>query len=427
MKEVVRITSKYQNTIFEAVEEMNGVFMVLTENFWLISKRDLETKPEFRDERPLVWQVSPHNFKFEFEYDTAMKPPVDKKDDEGSYYRQKAAYELNERKMRSVKEFWSRHSRINHLTPFDNEFTPSNDGFFIEIVTQKAKRAVINDVKKIKICNMVLAMSLTELIDLALYYAPHLYGKRKSEMLYGLIGLKGIGTDEASLGGALWQGTNADDFLLKYFDNPTVSMKVYISKAERMGILTKGANGGLYLNGSAYCGQNIDEAVVHFTTDVQAYTNIIQPEVNRISQLPVDDMVEVDLDVKGSPMGKAYRSENRANNEKSSAAYPADYQRLNEEYHAACSKLGQKPIDPIRYNELKAEIDRVRLELANVRLHESTQTGQLMERLDDLITNDVDELKAIAAAEGIKGLQMYKDVEKIKDRIRQHRSEATTV
>ena len=244
--------------------------------------------------------------------------------------------------------------------------------------------------------------------------------------MWGLIGLKGIGTNESSLGGALWQGDSADDFLERYFDNPTVAMKIYISKAERMGILQKGANNGLYLNGSVYCGQTVDEAVVHFTTDVAAYTNIIQPEVNKMSKLPVDDMVEVNLDPKGSLTGKAFRAENRANNEKSSVDYSADYRRLFTEYAEMCPELGEKMDEGIRYNELKIEVARLRKALDAKRKADASPTGKLMNEVDDLLTDDVDLLRSIGTSEGVKGLHLYKDGAKIKERIREHRKQNTS-
>lgn len=427
MKEVVRITSKYQNTIFEAEEEINGVFMVLTENFRLISKRDLETDPNFKDERPLRWIVSPANNKLEFEYETEPAPLPDKKEDEAAYYRAKIAYELNERKMRSVADFWSRHSRIQHLTPFGNGFNPTNEGFFIEIVTQKAKRAMTADIKKIQICNKVLAMSLSELVDLVLYYAPHLYGRRKSEMLQGLIGLKGIGTDESGLGGVLWQNDNADDFLLRYFDNPTVSMKVYVSKAQQLGIISKGVNGGLYLNGSIYCGEDIDAAVVFFTKDVQSYTNIVKPEVDRISQLPTDDMVDVKLDPKGSPMTKAFRSENRANNDKSGTTYSNDFRNLMREYEETCAKIGERHQEPITYENLKTEIVRVRAAYDAIKKRDESPTGQLMNMVDELATEDIDKLKEIGTSKGMKGIGHWKDADKLRAHIREFLAKAETV
>jgi hypothetical protein len=67
-------------------------------------------------------------------------------------------------------------------------------------------------------------------------------------------------------------------------------MKIYISKAERLGILKRGEHNALYMQSGTFVGNTIDEAVVYFSKDGQSYTNIIQPEVNKLSMLPEDDM-----------------------------------------------------------------------------------------------------------------------------------------
>lgn len=423
MKEKLRITSKLQNTEFVAHTIINNTWWVLTENFLMMTAAEFESNPHYRSEQMLRVSFTPINKTWEFEYDTEDKPlppkPKMNSDDPNTYEllqeydNIREENELNRRKRIAVREFFSRHMQLEHGTDFQNGHAPSSEPIgIVEIVTQKSRLMHLADRKKAKVFEIIDSMSWQEQYDLALYYAPELAGKRRSEVLHGLIGLKGIGTRESHLGGKMWQKslggkiTLADDFLTNYENNPTVVMKIYVNKAIAYGIIVKNVN-GLYLNGNVFVGRDSDDAVIYFTKDIDAYVNVVQPEVNKRSNLPEDDM--------GDDKLEAYTKSSFARkkvNDTATASYSNHYKMLADEYKAATGK------DPgMNYEDLKSTIEDMRKERATG-LKSESYTGSLEVAIDPMSSDDINVLREYAKDLGVPGYQAYKSVTALKDKIK---------
>lgn len=422
MKEKLRITSKLQNTEFAAQTIINGTWYVLTENFVMTTSAEFESNPQFRSENILTIKFTPQNKTWEFEYDTEDKPlpprPKFNEDDPNSYeemqaYEDLREYnEMNRRKRIAVREFFSRHMQLEHGTDFQNGHAPSTEPIgIVEIVTQKSRLMHLADRKKAMVFSVVDEMSWQEQYDLALYYAPELAGKRRSEVLHGLIGLKGIGTKESHLGGKLWQkATNgrmtlADDFLNNYKNNHTVVVKIYVNKAIALGILVKTTN-GLYLHGNIFVGRDSDDAVVYFAKDIDSYVNVIQPEVNRLSNLPEDDMVNDKLEV----YTKSKFATQKLNSD-STKNYQEHINMLRDDYR---NLTGKEPSKTIKYSEIQEVVDTLKKKDA-----EGVAPTRVLELSADYENiTDLDTLKEYARSIGIPGYQAYKSVVALKDKIK---------
>lgn len=422
MKEKLRITSRLQNTEFTAQTIINGTWYVLTENFVMTTSAEFESNPQFRNENVLSVKFTPLNKIWEFEYDTEDKPlpPRPKfNEDDPETYNVMQAYEMlreenemNRRKRIAVREFFSRHMQLEHGTDFQNGHAPSTEPVgIVEIVTQKSRLMHLADRKKTQVFAIVDGMSWQEQYDLALYYAPELAGKRRSEVLHGLIGLKGIGTKESHLGGRLWQkGINgrvtlADDFLANYSNNPTVVVKIYVNKAIALGVIVKTTN-GLYLKGTTFVGRDTDDAVIYFSKDIDAYINVVQPEVNRLSNLPEDDM--------GEPKLEAYTKSKFATqkqNADSSSSYHGHMDMLKDDYKALTGKEASKTI---RYEEIKEVVT----ELKKKDSEPMGQTEVLSTTIDIDNITDLDKLKEYAKTLNVPGYQAYKSVNALRDKIK---------
>lgn len=422
MKEKLRITSKLQNTEFTAQTIINGTWYVLTENFVMTTSAEFESNPQFRNENVLSVKFTPLNKIWEFEYDTEDKPlpprPKFNEDDPETYNIMQAyemlreENEMNRRKRIAVREFFSRHMQLEHGTDFQNGHAPSTEPVgIVEIVTQKSRLMHLADRKKTQVFAIVDAMTWQEQYDLALYYAPELAGKRRSEVLHGLIGLKGIGTKESHLGGRLWQkGINgkmtlADDFLANYSNNPTVVVKIYVNKAIALGVIVKTTN-GLYLKGTTFVGRDTDDAVIYFSKDIDVYINVVQPEVNRLSNLPEDDM--------GEPQLEAYvksKFATQKQNADSSTSYHKHMDMLRDDYK---SLTGKEPSKTIRYEEIKEVVT----ELKKKDSEGVGQTEVLSTTLDIDNITDLDQLKDYAKSINVPGYQAYKSVNALRDKIK---------
>jgi hypothetical protein len=417
MKEKLRITSKLQNTDFTAQTIINGTWYVLTENFVMTTSAEFESNPQFRNENVLSIKFTPLNKTWEFEYDTEDKPlpprPKFNEDDPNSYeemqaYEDLREYnEMNRRKRIAVREFFSRHMQLEHGTDFQNGHAPSTEPIgIVEIVTQRSRLMHLADRKKAMVFSAVDSMSWQEQYDLALYYAPELAGKRRSEVLHGL-----IGTKESHLGGKLWQkGINgrmtlADDFLSNYKNNQTVVVKIYVNKAIALGILVKTTN-GLYLHGNTFVGRDADDAVVYFAKDIDSYVNVIQPEVNRMSNLPEDDMVNDKLEA----YTKSSFATQKMNND-STIMYKEHINMLRDDYK---NLTGKEPNKNIKYNEIQDVVETLKKKDA-----EGVSPTKALELTVDLdkIT-DLESLKDLAKTMGIPGYQAYKSLAALKDKIK---------
>ena len=409
--EKVRITGKYANTQLTARTMINGNEMVLTEDFFLVSAATFETDPAYKGKHILKYEFSPMNKFVEIVYDHQDRELPDKKEQPRTYSETVEWNELNKRKRLAVTEFWARHNQVQHKTEFKNNFTPNLQPIAeIEIVTQRARNFHLSDRKKVMIFRMVDEMSWQDQYDLALYYNPASFGKRRSEVLNELLGLRGIGTDKASTGGMLWQGNNADDFLANYHNNPTVAMKIYVSKAVALKVLEQGT-GGLYMNGGAtFVGKDIQDAVIFFSKELQLYTNIVQPEVNKLSALPEDDLGDI-IPIQGKPV----KQDNEIRNAAKTASYIDNMKMVAKEW----TELGGKGSKG--YNEMVAELPKLREAAELKRQEQALPTTGLLEAIDPLATDRIDLLKEIAEEEGVPSWQLYKKPEVLREKIKEHR------
>jgi hypothetical protein len=422
MKEKLRITSKLQNTEFVAQTIINGTWYVLTEDFIMMTSAEFETNPQYRNMDILRVKFTPLNKTWEFEYDTEDKPlPPRPKFDENNpdtyeemnqYEQLREMNEMNRRKRIAVREFFSRHMQLEHGTDFQNGHAPSTEPIgIVEIVTQRSRLMHLADRKKTHVFTIVDGMTWQEQYDLALYYAPELAGKRRSEILHGLIGLKGIGTRESHLGGKLWQKayngvmTYADDFLANYSNNPTVVMKIYVNKAIALGIIVKNTN-GLYLQGNTFVGRDSDDAVIYFSKDIDSYVNVVQPEVNRMSNLPEDDLRDEKLE--------AYTKSKFATkkqNQESTASFNEHYKLLKRDYKEL---TGKEAPNNIKYEEIKEIIEALKNEVSLGK----SQTKELQDSVNIIDTQDLEKLKEYAKELGVPGYQAYKSVSALKEKIK---------
>jgi len=210
--------------------------------------------------------------------------------------------------------------------------------------------------------------------------------------------------------------TNADDFLLHYANNPTVVMKIYINKAISFGLLTLG-NGGLYLNGATFCGRDANEAVVYFSKDMQSYTNIIQPEVNRMSQLPEDDMEEIETEsyVKSSFMTQKLGAEKNH-------VHFAQQELMENEYFAL---MGRAPEKWWKFEQLKAKVEELRTRKNVVENIETLPTKKVEISLTPEISEDMEKLREVARGLDVPGYQSYRNIDKLRAAIEKKQAEAT--
>lgn len=432
MKEKVRISSLVTNTILYGKALIDGQWQILTEDFQQLSLHDFETNKDHQGKKMWTFNFSEAAKSFDYEYDTKDKPllPKPAKDSmpEKEYHDRLAeinAYNirmeeqnlLNRRKRLATTNFFARHNAIQHKTNFDNgHHVTSHPIAEIEIVTQVARMNYLSDLKVAKAFVKVSQMPWREQYDAAIYYAPEVFGKRQSEVLYRFIGLKGRGTKEAFMGGVLWQGNNLHDFLHNYDQNPTVVMKVYISKAIESKILQR-TKDGIYMNQSTYVGRTIDEAVVYFSGDLQSYTNFIQPQVDKLCGLPEEDLVEEVI----VPEVSDY--EKRELQKAKSEDWKAERKRQIEE----ATLLGVTDPAAFGQSDLQKLIDAAKAKKKAIERHEATPTAQLSRQIDDLDTLDIEILQSIAASEGVPGWQLYKDVDKLRAKIRSRRESLDTI
>lgn len=432
MKEKVRIASLLTNTALYGKTLIDGVWKILTNDFQELSLYEFENNPEHKGKKMFVYEFTESRKVFDFEFETTDKPfkPKPEKPKDASPRELEAHLDLvtqitkdnlaidaenllNRRKRSAVKNFFARHQQISHKTDFGNGHVCTLQPVAtIEVLTQVAKMNVMSDWKKVRIFLKFMSLTWQQQCDAAMHYAPHLYGKRRSEVINGMVGIKGVGTKEAYLGGALWQGKNADDFLTKYEDNPTVAMKIYISKAAALGLLTKG-NNGLYMKGSTFVGSTIDEAVVFFSHNMSDYTDYIQPSVNKGFELPEDDMVEDEIKPTISDFEK----------KEIQKAKQEDWMDERKRTLQEASLLGIGEPQKIKQADLLIVIEAAKAKQNAIEQNEGLPSQILEMAIDDLATDDIDKVHAIARAEGVKGVHLIKDIDKLKERIRAHRKE----
>jgi len=427
MKEKVRISSLITNTILYGKTMIDGQWQILTDDFQQMSLYEFETNVEHKGKKMFTFNFSESSKNFDYVYDTVDKPLIPKPDvksavteadhdriAEVNLKNQSIEKEnlLNRRKRLATTNFFARHGQISQRTPFNNgHYCTSQPIAEIEIITQIAKNNYRNDLKVAKAFVKIAAMSWRDQYDAAIYYAPEVFGKRRSEVLNKFIGLKGRGTKEAYMGGVLWQGTNLTDFLQNYSNNPTVVMKIYISKAIESKLLSRTTT-GIYMNQSTFVGRTIDECVVYFSSDMQSYTNYIQPEVDKLCGLPEDDLTEDTI----VPTISNFEKKDLAANKQQ------DWKEARRNQIMEAESLGIADPNNYKQADLQVIIDAKKAKNNAIEQAEQLPTVVLEQQIDDLLTEDIDKLKEIGAAEGINGLGHWKDIEKVRKKIREHRA-----
>lgn len=425
MKEIVRITSLVKETDLLMQINQNGTWMVLTEDFRIIPKQIHETDPAYKAIPIMKIGFTQQRTFWEMQYDTDDKPlnlkserEKDATESEMALYQSiKQENELNRRKRLALKDFLSKHNQIQHGSDFNNGHVPKSTPIAkIEVMTQKARQNHLADRMKVQVFTLIDSMSWQDQYDVALYYAPYLAGKRRSEVVSGLVGMKGIGTKESGNGGIMWQrgssgkGTNAEDFMLNYQGNPTVSMKIYVEKAVMAGIITKG-NGGFYINGTQFVGRNVTDMVIYFSKDMQTYTNLIQHEVNKRGiGLPEDDLG----DEKDEATLKT-RYEKTMLSNMSTTEYQADYARLSSEVLRLTGR--DVPDSKKRYVDLKEYVAQLQENENVAKQLQQMPTASLERAVDPATTYDLPQLKQVAKELGIIGYQSYQSVKSLKAKI----------
>jgi hypothetical protein len=403
MKEKLRITSLLKNTEIEMRTKIANRWEVLTERYDQISVQEYETNPLYKGVKVLKMEFSTTQPFWDMEFDTDDLPiaKLDEANGISDYHvrQSKDASELNRKKRIAAREFFTKHWQLENRTPYQNGHKPpGTPAGYVELLTQKARQYHISDRLKSQVFAKVDALSWQEQYDLMLYYKPSLAGSRRSEVLQGLIGLKGIGTAEAVKGGVLWHGNNAEDYLNNYENNPTVVMKIYVNKAAALGILEKG-NGGLYMKGGTFVGATPDDAVQYFSKDLESYTNIIQSEVNKLSNLPDDDMGDLPpAEAKSRKFDKDY------DREMDTAAFKEEYKRLCQRVEAAGGEMPYK----IRTTELKLLVEA--LEARQLQMEKDLATVKLEEHVNPGVSDDINVLKAYMKQLGIKGYGTFRSV-----------------
>ena len=426
MQEKVRISSLITNTVLYGKTLIDGQWQILTEDFQQMSLYEFENNVEHRNKKLFTFNFSESSRNFDYTYYTKERPLIPKPDlkdlkteaDHDRYaeiVRTNQTIEaenlINRRKRLATMNFFGRHMQIQQKTSLGNgHFCTSQPIAEIEILTQVAKHNYQNDLKVAKAFIKVASMEWRKQYDAAIYYIPSVFGMRQSEVLNKFIGLKGRGTKEAYLGGALWQGNNLNDFLTNYDNNPTVVMKIYVSKAIQSKLLSQ-TRDGIYMNGSTFVGRTIDEAVVYFSGDMKSYTNYIQPEVDKICGLPEEDLKEEIIVPEFSDFMK----------KDTSAQKTQDWKEERKAQIVEATLLGIKNPHEYKQADLQVLVDAAKAKANAIAKHEELPTVILQQEVDDLLTEDVDKLKKIASAEGLN-LTNWKDIDKIRNRIREHRA-----
>jgi hypothetical protein len=381
-------------------------WVVLTKNWYLLPEVQLSDE-KYKGEQIMEIPFSQANPRFQFEYETGTVP-MDGPETASNLYRNRMDNELNKRKKDAVTEFFARHFQIEHRTELNNGHKATNPTFYLEITTRKSEISHQSDRKRMLVFNKVEQMTHQQQYDLALYYRPELFGKRRSELLQGLIGLKGIATDQALQGGILMREPYLTDFLANYEDNPMVSMKIYVNKAVRLGILSKSGD-GIYFKGT-FVGKDENAAVVYFTTDERMYGNQIVPEVNRLSNLPEDDT---------DPFQTVYEAEKllykvgmRDIREKN-----PDAQHAWTMLKAKAVALGIKSIDTHSYSALKKAVEdaeKDKREAAELAGLPTLQLAKDLKKANEIETSfkpemdsEFKELIALAKELGLRKLEQY--------------------
>ena len=156
---------------------------------------------------------------------------------------------------------------------------------------------------------------------------------------------------------------------------------------------------------------------MYFSGDLQSYTNFIQPQVDKLCGLPEEDLVEEVI----VPEVSDY--EKRELQKAKSEDWKAERKRQIEE----ATLLGVTDPAAFGQSDLQKLIDAAKAKKKAIERHEATPTAQLSRQIDDLDTLDIEILQSIAASEGVPGWQLYKDVDKLRAKIRSRRESLDTI
>ncbi len=293
---------------------IGNTYFVLTDRWRMMPLNEFAALTD-KSEKIKEIQFTPTNKEFRIEF--FLKDPerlqpeeADKKWDIARIGEWQRAKDLEDRVIMenaairtAVFHFFGRHEQIKQLQPFGNAHVPSSEEFEIDFISQKGRIYNLIDRKRIKAANLINEMSVSELIDCAMFYAPHLHGRRPSEIRNGLVGLRGIsmGTKEANGQniaepcGVLMSEPNLTDFLERYKPNGSNAVKIYVNKGIELKIISKTST-GYYINDGATCvGNEPDDVIQYMTRNVDEYLNWLQPQVNKLENLPEDDCEQWDV------------------------------------------------------------------------------------------------------------------------------------
>lgn len=425
MNQKLRITFTVESTILEMRSLISGRWEVLLDDFTQLSAEELANNPLYKGRSVFKIESSKQRRFWELDYDDSDLPILVKSDDVTDYMVQqsKDARELNKRKRIAAREFIVKHYNLENRTGIKNGHTPSGYCLgYVELLTAKDKAYHLLDRRKAEVFNVIDQLPYQEQYDIALYYAPHLALERRSSMLHGLIGLKGIGVpSESTKGGVMWQrcsngdSLNCDDFLENYHNNPTVSMKIYVNKAIALGLISKskGTSSGYWMNDATFVGKEVDDIVVYFTKDVHTYTNFIQPEVNKLGVLPEDDIKDYVPTSEVTPRSK-YEKEN---------IQAKSYEQWKNYFSGMCRELeamGYLVPWKIKTVELEMLLEGARARGAKANHGKDMPTRKLEEQVDPASKQTIEELKEEMKKRNIQGYAAVRNPDVARQKIQEH-------
>ena len=289
---------------------INDSYFVLTDRWRMMTLHEYTGLVD-KNEKIMEIQFSPTNkeFRIEFYLKDIERTQPDKPlagwtaEQIGNWSRAKEQEDMEIQRNANIRtavfQFFGRHQQIKQLQPFGNGHQPSSEEFEIDFITQKGRIYNLIDRKRIKAAQIINDMSVAELVNVVMFYAPYLHGRRPSEMRNGLVGLRGIamgskqdnGANVAEPCGVLMSEPNLTDFLEKYQTNGTNAIKIYVNKGIEYKIITK-ATGYMIHDGSTHVGATVDDVIQYFVRNQDEYVNFLIPEVSKREELPEDDCKE---------------------------------------------------------------------------------------------------------------------------------------
>lgn len=375
-KELVLIRPIYGDNVYAkgprrltCQTSIGGQYFVLTESWKMMTLFEFASLPPSSGERIMEIPFTSTMKEFRIEFflkDPERKYPieVDKKlspEQQGDMARkileETNIIAANRWKRDAVFNFFGRHQQIRQCQPFGNDHTPSSEEFEIDFISQKGRILNLIDRKRIKVASMINEMPARELKNVVMLYAPHLHARRVGEMRNGLAGLRGIalkpGESSAEPCGVLLNEPLMSEFLDNYKNDQSTLLKIYVNKGIQYKVIDKTTKGYTIHNGGSNIGNDVSAAVNYFSINQDEFVNYLQPEVDRLDEVPIDDTAEWDIPnvasiIFNKQKGKTRYEDEKAQSKAITAAILEEAKRLGIKY-------------PNRYSEeeLQAEIIRV--------------------------------------------------------------------